>query len=48
MNIEQIRGQLLEHGFTPAELDRLHRIVRDPRMVFRGNVVYSTVGRRPR
>jgi SAM-dependent methyltransferase len=46
-NIRQVRGDLLARGFTEADLDRLHRLIADPRLVLRGNLVYSTVGRRP-
>ena len=46
-NIEQVRGKLLAAGFTEAQLDRLHQLIADPRLVVRGNLVYSTVGRRP-
>jgi SAM-dependent methyltransferase len=46
-NIEQVRGELLAKGFTEDQLDSLHRLIADPRLVIRGNIVYSTVGRRP-
>jgi hypothetical protein len=46
-NIQQVRGELVAKGFTDAQLDSLHRLIADPRLVLRGNLVYSTVGRRP-
>jgi SAM-dependent methyltransferase len=46
-NIDQVRGQLVAKGFTEAQLDTLHQLIADPRLVVRGNLVYSTVGRRP-
>ncbi|MEV4760306.1 methyltransferase domain-containing protein [Micromonospora sp. NPDC049559] len=45
-NIAQLRDQLFAHGFTPEQLDALHRLVADPRLVLRSNLTYSTVGRR--
>jgi SAM-dependent methyltransferase len=47
-NIRQVHGQLLARGFTEAQLDNLHQLIADPRLVVRGNLMYSTVGRRPR
>jgi len=47
-NIQQIRGELVAKGFTDAQLDSLHRLIADPRLVLRGNLLYSTVGRRPK
>jgi len=47
-NIRQVHGQLLASGFTEAQLDNLHQLIADPRLVVRGNLMYSTVGRRPR
>lgn len=44
-NIEQVRGQLLARGFTEAQLDKLHQLIADPRLVVRSNLMYSTVGR---
>jgi SAM-dependent methyltransferase len=46
-NIQQVRGELIAKGFTEAQLDSLHELITDPRLVLRGNIVYSTVGRRP-
>ncbi|GAA2502868.1 class I SAM-dependent methyltransferase [Winogradskya humida] len=46
-NIQQVRGKLIAQGFTEAQLDSLLRLITDPRFVVRGNLVYSTVGRRP-
>jgi ubiquinone/menaquinone biosynthesis C-methylase UbiE len=47
-NIQQVRGDLVAKGFTEAQLDSLHELITDPRLVLRGNIVYSTVGRRPK
>jgi SAM-dependent methyltransferase len=47
-NIQQVRSELVAKGFTDAQLDSLHRLIADPRLVLRGNLVYSTVGRRPK
>jgi SAM-dependent methyltransferase len=45
--ISQLRTRLLEAGMTGEHLDRLAGFLRDPRMVVRGLLTISTVGRRP-
>ncbi|MCW2919303.1 MAG: methyltransferase [Actinomycetia bacterium] len=47
-NIDQLYAEFLEAGMSAAELDELRRLVRDPRLVVRGNLTYSTIGRRSR
>jgi SAM-dependent methyltransferase len=46
-NIRLLRPQLLEAGMTSQQLDRLSGFLHDPRMVVRGLLTISTVGRRP-
>jgi SAM-dependent methyltransferase len=46
-NIGQLRTKLLDAGMTGEQLDRLSGYLRDPRMVLRGLLTISTVGRRP-
>jgi SAM-dependent methyltransferase len=45
--IRLLRPRLLEAGMTGEQLDRLAGYLRDPRMVVRGLLTVSTVGRRP-
>jgi hypothetical protein len=45
-NIAQARADFLAAGMTGAELDELQRLVTDPRLVVRGPLTYSTIGRR--
>lgn len=45
-NIRLLRPRLLEAGMTGQQLDRLSGFLRDPRMVVRGLLTISTVGRR--
>ena len=46
--ISQLRPRILEAaGMTGEQLDRLSEFLRDPRMVIRGLLTVSTVGRRP-
>jgi SAM-dependent methyltransferase len=46
-NISMLRPKILEAGMTGEQLDQLSRFLRDPRMVVRGLLTISTVGRRP-
>jgi SAM-dependent methyltransferase len=46
-NISLLRTRILEAGMTDEQLDRLAEFLRDPRMVVRGLLTISTVGRRP-
>jgi hypothetical protein len=46
-NIKLLRSRILEAGMTGEQLDRLSEFLRDPRMVVRGLLTVSTVGRRP-
>jgi hypothetical protein len=46
-NIAQLRTRILDAGMTGERLDRLCRLLGDPRMVVRGLLTISTVGRRP-
>jgi SAM-dependent methyltransferase len=46
-NISLLRTRLLEAGMTGEQLDRLSEFLRDPRMVVRGLLTISTIGRRP-
>lgn len=46
-NISMLRTSLLEAGMTGEQLDQLVGFLRDPRMVIRGLLSVSTVGRRP-
>jgi SAM-dependent methyltransferase len=45
--IRQLRPRILEMGMTAEQLDRLSEYLRDPRMVVRGLLAVSTIGRRP-
>lgn len=44
-NVAQLREEFIAAGFTAERLDRLCRVVEDPRVVIRGHFTYSTVGR---
>jgi len=46
-NIAQQRPNLRKAGLSDETLDRVVALMSDPRMVVRGHLVYSTVGRRP-
>jgi SAM-dependent methyltransferase len=46
-NISLLRTRMLEAGMTGEQLDLLSGFLRDPRMVVRGLLTISTVGRRP-
>jgi hypothetical protein len=46
-NIGQLREQFRAAGFTDDRLDELIGLANDPRMVWRGHVLFSTIGRRP-
>ena len=47
VNIAQTRDKLLDNGFTTAQLARISAMVTaDPRLVVRGHLTYSTVGRK--
>jgi SAM-dependent methyltransferase len=46
-NISLLRATILEAGMTEEQLDRLSGFLRDPRMVVRGLLTVSTVGRWP-
>lgn len=46
VNVAQVGAGLRATGFTAAELDRLSRLAEDPRLVIRGHLTYSTMGRR--
>ena len=46
-NIRLLRSRLLEAGITGDQLDRLSGFLHDPRMVIRGLLTISTLGRRP-
>jgi SAM-dependent methyltransferase len=45
--ISLLRTRMLEAGMTGEQLERLSGFLRDPRMVVRGLLTVSTVGRRP-
>jgi SAM-dependent methyltransferase len=45
--ISLLRSRILEAGMTGEQLDRLSGFLRDPRMVVRGLLTISTVGRQP-
>jgi hypothetical protein len=45
-NISQLRTKFLAGGMTDEQLDRLCQFLRDPRMVLRGLLTISTLGRR--
>jgi SAM-dependent methyltransferase len=46
-NISLLRTRILEVGMTGEQLDRLAGFLRDPRMVVRGLLTVSTIGRQP-
>ncbi|MEU9392822.1 class I SAM-dependent methyltransferase [Streptomyces sp. NPDC048324] len=46
-NIAQARKDFLAAGMTPEQLDEVHRLAADPRLVVRSHFTYSTIGRRP-
>ncbi|MFI1731868.1 class I SAM-dependent methyltransferase [Streptomyces acidicola] len=46
-NIAQAREGFLAAGMSDAQLDELQRLASDPRLVVRGPLTYSTIGRRP-
>jgi SAM-dependent methyltransferase len=46
-NLEHLRPRFLAAGMTDAQIDRLRGYLYDPRLVVRGNLTYSTLGRRP-
>jgi hypothetical protein len=45
--ISLLRSRILGAGMTGEQLDRLSGFLRDPRMVVRGLLTISTLGRRP-
>lgn len=47
VNVGQLRAELHAAGFTGEQLDRLRAAMADPRVVLRGLVTYSTIGRAP-
>jgi SAM-dependent methyltransferase len=47
VNVRQLWEEFVAAGMTPEQLDRLCAYVRDPRLVLRGHIVYSVIGRRP-
>ncbi|QSB17304.1 class I SAM-dependent methyltransferase [Natronosporangium hydrolyticum] len=47
VTLDQLRDELLGEGFTAEQLDRVRELTRDPRLVWRGLLTYSTIGRRP-
>ena len=46
-NIAQQRSRFTAAGMSDETLDRVVALMSDPRMVVRGHLVYSTIGRRP-
>jgi SAM-dependent methyltransferase len=46
-NVAQLRSDFESAGFAPERLDRLCEAVADPRLVVRGHLTYSTIGRKP-
>lgn len=46
-NTGQLRDEFLAAGMSGKQLDALSRLANDPRMVLRGHVLFSTIGRRP-
>jgi 2-polyprenyl-3-methyl-5-hydroxy-6-metoxy-1,4-benzoquinol methylase len=46
-NLEHLRSQFLAAGMTGEQIDELRGYLYDPRLVVRGNLTYSTLGRRP-
>jgi SAM-dependent methyltransferase len=46
-NIAQARTDFLAAGMSAEQLDALHRLTADPRLVVRTPLTYSTAGRRP-
>lgn len=47
-SLSQIADQLVARGMTPAELERLHELLADPRLVLHGHPLYSVAGQAPR
>jgi SAM-dependent methyltransferase len=47
LTVAQLHDEFLAAGLTRAELDQVRRLARDPRVVWRGLMTYSTIGRRP-
>jgi ubiquinone/menaquinone biosynthesis C-methylase UbiE len=46
-NLDQARDGFLAAGMTPEDLDYLVELTEDPRLVIRGQLLYSTIGRKP-
>jgi SAM-dependent methyltransferase len=46
-NIGQLREKFIAAGMTADQLDRITDLVTDPRLVLRGHLTWSTVGRKP-
>ncbi|MFF6794216.1 methyltransferase [Streptomyces filamentosus] len=46
-HLDHLAPRLLDGGFTAAELDRLHAMMRDPEFAAATGVLYSVQGRRP-
>ena len=46
-NVAQARADFLAAGLTTEQLDALERLSRDPRLVVRNPLMYSTIGHRP-
>ncbi|WP_188269680.1 MULTISPECIES: methyltransferase [unclassified Streptomyces] len=46
-HLAHLAPRLLDSGFTPAELDRLGAVMRDPEFAAATGVLYSVQGRRP-
>jgi SAM-dependent methyltransferase len=46
VNVEQVGAGLRAAGLTETDLDRLRALAGDPRLVIRGHLTYSTIGRR--
>jgi SAM-dependent methyltransferase len=47
VTLKQLRDKLLADGLTSAELERVQELAHDPRVVYRGLLTFSTIGRRP-
>jgi len=45
---KELHGRLVEAGMKPDDLEFMRRIALDPRLVLRGILLLSTVGRKPR
>lgn len=45
-NIAQLRAEFIDAGLSAADQAEIARLVSDPRLVVRGHLTYSTVGRR--